>query len=113
MYRMGSDEFNILVSDTFDSCKNTLTRKAIEYSRGSRLHNFHVAAQMIGSTPEKVLMGFKLKHDVSLRDIVNDIDEGRLPTVEMLAEKLHDEINYLVLLKALIVERRMNEGKCD
>ena len=46
-----------------------------------------------------------LKHRTSISDIVDDIDNGKLPSREKLAEKMNDSINYLLLLEALIVER--------
>jgi hypothetical protein len=106
-YRMCDEVFEILVSDTFEMCKNTLIRKATEYAReDGRLHNFHVAGMMSRQSPEKALLGMMLKHDVSIRDIVEDLDRGIFPTDELLTEKITDLINYHVLLKALIVERR-------
>lgn len=114
MYRINSEEFDTLMSDTMERCKNTLSIKANEYSRSDgRLHNFHVAARMMNCSPEKALLGMLVKHEVSVRDIVNDLDKGILPSDETLNEKLGDILNYYILLKALIVERRMNENKCD
>ena len=46
----------------------------------------------------------ELKHYVSIMDIVDNI-EKELPSIEKLEEKFTDEINYLLLLKALILER--------
>jgi hypothetical protein len=105
-YRMEDEVFDILMSDTFEQCKNTLSRKAGEYARGSRLNNFHKAGQILGQSPEKALLGFMCKHEVSIRDIVDDLDKGVMPTDELLDEKIGDVLNYYVLLKALIVERR-------
>lgn len=106
-YKMCDEVFDILASDIFERCKNTLSRKATEYTReDGRLHNFHVAGMMSRQSPEKALLGMMLKHDVSIRDIVEDLDRGIFPTNELLTEKITDLINYHVLLKALIVERK-------
>ena len=56
-------------------------------------------------SPEKALLGMKTKHTVSILDIVDDLDTGNLPSGELLCEKIGDELNYLILLKALILER--------
>jgi hypothetical protein len=53
-------------------------------------------------------MGFKLKHDVSIDDIVNDFaTNGTIPDQALLEEKIGDEINYYVLLLALFQEERI------
>ena len=49
-----------------------------------------------------------LKHEVSIRDIVDDLDKGVLPSDKMLLEKVGDVINYYLLLLALITERKNN-----
>ena len=48
----------------------------------------------------------KVKHDVSVDDIVDDLKRGVVPPKEFIAEKLGDSINYLLLLEGLIEEAR-------
>ena len=105
---MTADVFNELVEKRLTICKVTLSRKKEEYSREEdRLHNFKVAASFEGVTPEMALRGMLTKHVVSLYDIVDDIEFLRkLPSKEMLNEKITDWINYALLLEALIEERR-------
>ena len=103
---MNSERFNKVVKECIDSIESVLVKKAAEYSRNDdRLHNFRVAGRLKDETPEKALIGMKVKHTVSIGDIVNDLDNGILPTKELLSEKIGDEINYLILLKALVIER--------
>jgi hypothetical protein len=103
---MKDTEFNEIARKTFADCEKVLGMKNIEYSGiNDRLHNFKVAGRMLNITPEVALMGMKIKHTVSVYDIVNNIVNGNLPDLDVLNEKICDEINYLVLLKALIVER--------
>ena len=80
--------------------------KAAEYARGNdKLYNFKRAAQMKNSTPIECLRGMKLKHDVSIDDMLNDEKMDTPHSQEMWQEKLHDEINYLLLMWALLFEK--------
>lgn len=45
------------------------------------------------------------KHEVSIMDIIDDIDRGILPHPKLIDEKIGDSINYLVLLEALLYDR--------
>ena len=103
---MNHKKFNWIVQQQLDNCKSLLITKGVEYQAGDTdvLHNFKIAGRVRGITPEQALLGMELKHYVSIMDIVNNI-ETTLPTLEKLDEKITDEINYLLLLKALIIER--------
>src|SRR5680860_254597 len=96
------------------ACKNrideTLTEKAKQYRRNDNpFHNFDKAAEMNWITAERALMGMMAKHEVSIRDIIDDIDNGKHPSIEMLSEKIGDNINYLILLEG-IIKRRLGEN---
>jgi hypothetical protein len=65
-----------------------------------------VAGLISGSTPEKALWGLAMKHLVSIVDIVDGLEAGRVPAVALSDEKLGDMINYLILLEALLAERQ-------
>jgi hypothetical protein len=49
----------------------------------------------------------KLKHDVSILDIVDDIYADMFVEDGVIDEKIGDAINYLILLKAVLLERRI------
>ena len=104
---MNHDIFNDLVIDRLESCKKTLAGKSKEYSRNDdKLHNFKRAGELLGTTPERALLGMMTKHLISVIDIVDDIEfVGEIPTEEKLSEKIGDSINYLLLLEGLIRER--------
>ena len=103
---MELERFNNVVKDRVAECLALLVPKGEEYSRGGdRLHNFKVAGRIEGISPERALRGIDLKHRASIMDLVDDIEEGKLPSMKLLAEKMTDSINYLLLLEALIVER--------
>lgn len=98
-------EFDKLVNETLKGCKDLLAIRKHDYARGGdRLHNFKRAAAFEQVTPEKALVGMWVKQLVSILDMVDDLDEGIIMFDEW-DERIHDAINYLLLLKALIVER--------
>ena len=102
---MSPEDFAAIVRRRLIRCEFVLVPKGQEYSRGGdRLHNFKRAAAIEKTTPEKALIGMAMKHIVSIMDMVDDLPA--LPTDEVLAEKFTDAHNYLLLLEALIEERR-------
>ena len=99
--------FNSIVGNRFDYCGKVLTQKGEEYSReGDRLWNFKRAGEKRRKTPAEALLDMKVKHDVSIDDMVDGLARGVLPSREMVAEKIGDSINYLLLLEGLIEEAR-------
>jgi hypothetical protein len=104
---MNIKDFEKLMNERFSHCgKLMIGSKNVEYSRNNdKLHNFKVAGRIGGVTPEFALIGMFMKHLVSVFDIVNDLDDNRLPEEAILQEKITDTINYLVLLEGLITER--------
>ena len=106
---MNQTKFNWLVQQQLTKCQQLLVSKGIEYQAGDIdvLHNFKVAGRVRNITPERALLGMELKHYVSIMDIVDNI-ENSLPSLDKLDEKITDEINYLLLLNALILERHAN-----
>lgn len=106
---MNGENFYNLVVQIQDRITNTLISKGNEYSNEeNKLHNFDKAAKMSNQTREEALMGFLLKHQVSIDDIVNNL-ENKLPSVEILEEKITDILNYYILLEACIKDR-MNKN---
>lgn len=104
-------DFNKVVEKRTEKISKTLLKKAGEYSKDTnRFHNFDVAARMRGITPELALDGMRLKHVVSVDDMVNNPD---MVTVDMIDEKIGDAINYLILLEGLLLRRilKKNVGK--
>lgn len=103
---MKEEQFDEIVQEQLTQCEQTLLVKAKEYRRGGNpFHNFEVGAIMTGSTREEVLFGFLLKHLISVQDIRGDIKKGILPKESTLDEKYGDIINYLILEKAMILEK--------
>ncbi len=103
---MTPERFQEIVKELQAITTDTLANKAIEYSRNdNRFHNFIVAGRRLGCDPIQALVGMKEKHSVSLADMLDDLKNGKLPTITMLNEKFGDEINYLILEYAMFRER--------
>ena len=103
---MNDKDFNEVVSQRVQKIQSILQSKAVEYaSDGDRLANFEDGARMHNITRERALNGMMLKHEVSVQEIIKNIDRGILPSVELLEEKIGDNINYLILLEASIKDK--------
>lgn len=104
---MTPQQFDELVNDRMAWCRETLCAKGEEYSRdGDRLWNFKVAGRKLGCHPAQALAGMMTKHVVSVDDIIDGLAKGVVPPRELVAEKIGDSINYLLLLEGLIEEGR-------
>ena len=103
---MNNETFNIFAKRVFRDCMKTLSGKNAEYMRNdNKFHNFIAAGKIRGCSAISALMGMKVKHTVSIEDIVRDYEAtGKLPSLETLREKIGDEINYLVILQAMFEE---------
>jgi len=103
---MSEEDFNFIVTDTLDKIKETLIVKGKEYRRNSNVfHNFEQGSNRSGLSREKVLDGFLLKHEISIADMTNDLDKGVFPKIETVNEKFGDNIIYLIIKKAMIIDR--------
>jgi len=109
---MDNKTFEDFVEYRIKLTKKVLQSKGKEYSPHSdRLHNFRRAALLRNTIPEDALLGMKVKHTVSIEDMVEKIKHGELPTMELLQEKIGDEINYWIILEIIIKERILKEMK--
>ena len=104
---MTNETFETILNETFDKIKSVLLAKAGEYAADSdRLHNFKRAAHLQGKTPVGALSGMMCKHTVSIYDLINGYEEGRAIEPNLWDEKIIDNINYLILLRAVLREER-------
>jgi hypothetical protein len=108
---MNTPEFNQCVEEQLQRVYATLVQKASEYAHGDRLSNFKRPADMMRMTPEKVLIGYWMKHITSLMDFVDELDKGVLRSEDIWTEKITDAQAYLCLLRAFIRERHVNMQK--
>ena len=104
---MNAKDFDEIVAARMAWCNKTLCAKGDEYSRdGDRLWNSKAAGRKRNQHPAQALAGMEVKHDVSVDDIIDGLAQGIVPPKEMVAEKIGDSINYLLLLEGLIEEER-------
>lgn len=98
--------FDQVIEETLDQVRELLIVKGKDYRRnGNVYHNFEEGAKISGLSREKVLDGFLLKHEVSIKDMTNDLDKGIIPSIEKIHEKFNDNIIYLLIKKAMLIER--------
>lgn len=109
--KMKTEDFDMIVRDQIGLSTSVLFEKAKQYATEDRLHNFRRAAELQGTTGKAALAGMMVKHTISVYDMCRE--ERDSYTEELWAEKITDNINYLLLLKALITEdfRRENARK--
>ena len=104
---MNNTEFEKIIEAQFDSCRETLLKKAAEYADDTdRLHNFKIAAKLQGVTPLTALGGMMAKHTVSVYDLIQGHEDGLEIKKEMWDEKIGDSLNYLLLMQGLLAEER-------
>lgn len=106
---MISEKFNKVVQNRIEQCLNLLCAKSAEYATEDRLHNFKIAARIQNCQPETALAGMMCKHTVSVYDLIRDAENGIAIPFDLWDEKINDSINYLLLLSALIEERKSIE----
>lgn len=96
-------EFSEVLDDAIDKIRAVLDSKSKEYSTHDKLHNFKVAAGLKGETARQALMGMMVKHTVSIYDMGMSTDTF---TMAQWDEKIVDHLNYLILLRAIVIEER-------
>ena len=105
---MNIKEFNNVIDDQLERCKYVLTRKGNEYAPfEDRLEHFKKSAVLMHTNPKKALFAFMTKHLISISDMCETET-----TLEEWNEKITDSINYLLILKAIIMEE-CNEKYTD
>jgi hypothetical protein len=105
---MDTNTFNDIINHQIELSTSVLIKKAGEYATGDdRLYNFKQAAHLQGITMRQALGGMMAKHVVSVYDIINS---PTIPSEEYIEEKLGDNLNYLLLLKAVLEEERTKEN---
>lgn len=99
---MNITRFNDIVAKQLSKTADLLTQKGNEYAPDvDRLAAFKQAADLQQCTVPEALGGMLAKHIVSIYQMLPD---AYLYTSEKWDEKINDAINYLLLLKACILE---------
>lgn len=112
---MTEKRFDEVVETILNNIKETLIVKGKEYRRNNNpFHNFEQGSAKTGLIREKILDGFLLKHEISIADMTNDIANGILPNIKTVNEKFGDNLIYLILKQASIIDRIENsKGERD
>lgn len=108
---MKEERFEQIVDETLNQIRETLIVKGAEYRRNQDpFHNFNQGAIKSQQHSLKVLDGFLLKHEISISDICDDIIYyDKKPKIETINEKLGDNLIYLLIKKAMLIDIIENE----
>lgn len=110
---MTDTEFLEIVKDELTTVLSMIESKGEEYSAtgdlstADRLGHFKKSAVIMNNTPKAALWAMLSKHLISLSDMCTN---GAVYTKERWTEKITDSINYLLLLKALVIEEEQKNA---
>ena len=97
-----ADDYETAVRSQIEHCWKLLFSKRKEYATADPFHNFKRAADLQGITKEQALIGMMDKHVISVHDMVNEAAEGADFSADKWREKISDNINYLLILWAMV-----------
>lgn len=107
---MNNKQFATVVDQLLSSVEEMLVSKQDEYAEKTDvLHNFDIAANIQGQSMQEALGGMLAKHTVSIFDMIRANVNTFTP--EQWDEKIVDHINYLILLKAIVIEEAAKDLK--
>ena len=101
-------EFDKLAANLLDNCLKTLIKKDVEYAgHEDAFEAFKEAAKGENVIPEEIARRYRLKHDMSLKKLLDDIQIGHDEnlTEEFINEKIGDIICYTTLIYGMLMER--------
>lgn len=108
---MTNEQAEEMVNDILERTREVLMVKAKEYVRNDdRMHNFNVGAEKKGVIRERIIESFRLKHEISRDDIIEDMEKGILPSEAYVDEKYGDIINYFILEEMSIKSKIRKNG---
>ena len=99
---MNREQFTAIFEETVNKSRETLLRKNEEYGQEQDIFRaFTQAAHLQDIEPHQALLGMLAKHTTSIYDMgAVDILDHSLHQWE---EKIMDHINYLILLRAIVL----------
>ena len=102
-----SEDFSRLLADTIDQLSSLSKLKGGEYCHGDdRLDNFRRNAAALGLPMEVIWSVYYAKHHDAVMTFCRDLQSGKARTrLEPIAGRVDDMIVYLILFKAMLVER--------
>jgi len=101
-------QFEAIYNDFIKEVHRTLIIKGGEYaSDNDRLANFYEASRRQNLNPERVLFVYLDKHFAALQNYLKDMENHRSrPRSEAISGRIVDAVNYLILLHAMLIERK-------
>lgn len=108
---MNQERFERLVDAAIAELRDLLIVKGGEYAGSEdRLANFKRGAQLTGASAQQVLFIYLSKHYDAIATYIRDRATGtERRRSEPIEGRIHDAINYLLLLEALVVEDEERE----
>lgn len=106
---MTHEDFNRTITEQTNFCLELLVTKGKEYAgeNEDRLHTFKRAARLQEVSQPEALIGMFTKHVISIYDMAKN---STAYSRKLWDEKITDAINYLLLLKTVIVEEEAKHG---
>lgn len=102
---MNANHFEEVLEAQIKRIRDILVVKAAEYANDEdRLANFKAAADLRGCSVPQAISGVMVKHTVSIFSMLESKDTAF--SMAVWDEKITDHINYLILLRAALVEER-------
>lgn len=111
---MTQEKFNSFAKNFVKQTTSVLYAKGKSYAlnKNDRLEHFKSAAKYLNTTPQEACLAQATKHFISIRDMVC-ANNGVAFSSEQWDEKIGDAINYLVLLRAIVVEEEIGDVTND
>lgn len=104
---MDNSYFDDVVEGTLDKARLILRSKNGAYNPNEdKLHIFKRTAMLRNTTPQGALSGMMAKHTGSVYDMC---ESDQTYSMDVWDEKIFDHINYLILLRAIMIEQA-NDG---
>jgi len=106
---MNREEFEKFREDLIDDAFGVSDTKSEDYTKGNEdvLHNFKSVGERTNTHPLDVLMVYKLKHQDAINNFVKTRGQSES---EPIRQRVIDDINYNVLLLALIDDLDIEEN---
>lgn len=107
---MTHKDFDLFLEHILGKIQDVLGSKSADYSTGGdKLFNFKLAARIEGITPMEALRGMWLKHRASICQGLDELQEGKERPWLWWVEKTIDDINYGILMLAMLNTGEHNE----
>lgn len=102
---MKTTDFEAISQGMIQKIYKVLFSKRAEYANDDDcLENFKQPTTLMGANPAEVCVWYDTKHFASMVKMAKDANQGKLPSVELLQEKVGDYLSYGLLYYACMIE---------